>query len=283
MLNFLRDLLQPPPGVAVDFLQPAGAPALIAADSISWRVFANPVSLFIGGVAAVLLELAEPSVRSGVWDHSSFERDPLTRLKRTGFAAMVTVYAPREQAEKLIARVVQMHGHVKGQTPDGLAYTANDPRLLNWVQATASFGFCEAYHQYVKALTTAEKSQVLAEGKLPASLYGATDSPASWPQWQQLLEHTAPGLESSAILAEFLDIMERAPLLPALLRPLQKLLIAAAVEMTPAPMRSFAPLQERGLNRLQRCCVKILAQLAQWLPLPGLPAAQARQRMRSQR
>ena len=209
--------------MAVDFLQPAGAPALIAADSISWRIFANPVSLFIGGVAAVLLELAEPSVRSGVWDHSSFERDPLTRLKRTGFAAMVTVYAPREQAEKLIARVVQMHGHVKGLTPDGLAYTANDPRLLNWVQATASFGFCEAYHQYVQALTTAEKSQVLAEGKLPASLYGATDSPASWPQWQQLLEHTAPGLESSAILADFLDIMERAPLLPAPLRPLQKI------------------------------------------------------------
>ena len=282
LLKFIQNLLQPPPGMTIDFLHPAGAPALIAADSISWRVFANPVSLFIGGVAAVLLELAEPSVRSGVWDHSSFQRDPLTRLKRTGFAAMVTVYAPREQAEKLIARVVKMHGHVKGQTPDGLSYEANDTRLLNWVQATASFGFCEAYHQYVQPLTLAEKSQALAEGQLPASLYGATGAPSSWPAWEELLTQTAPSLESSDIIAEFLHIMERAPILPAPLRSLQKLLINAAVEMTPEPVRSFAPLQSRGLNGVQRASVKILGRLARWLPLPGLPVNQARQRMRSQ-
>ena len=44
----------------VDFLQPAGEPALIGPDSISWRIFKNPVALYIGGIAAVLLELAEP-------------------------------------------------------------------------------------------------------------------------------------------------------------------------------------------------------------------------------
>jgi uncharacterized protein (DUF2236 family) len=116
----------------------------LPADGVSWRVFANPISLFIGGVAAVLLELAEPSVRSGVWDHSSFRRDPGMRLRRTRVAAMMTVYGPRSAAEKLIANVVRMHGHVKGTTPDGIAYHANDPRLLDWVQATATFGFAEA-------------------------------------------------------------------------------------------------------------------------------------------
>jgi uncharacterized protein (DUF2236 family) len=34
-------------------------------------VFKNPVTLFIGGVGAVLLELAEPRVRDGVWGHST--------------------------------------------------------------------------------------------------------------------------------------------------------------------------------------------------------------------
>ena len=48
----------------VDFLQPAGEPALAGPDSISWRVFKNLVALYIGGIAAVLLELAEPRVRS---------------------------------------------------------------------------------------------------------------------------------------------------------------------------------------------------------------------------
>ena len=47
----------------VDFLQPAGEPALITPDSVSWRIFKNPVALYIGGIAAVPLELAESRVR----------------------------------------------------------------------------------------------------------------------------------------------------------------------------------------------------------------------------
>ena len=72
----------------VDFSAPRGEPALAAPDSVSWQVFKNPVALFIGGVAAVLLELAEPRVRHGVWDHSSFRERPMQRLQRTGLAAM---------------------------------------------------------------------------------------------------------------------------------------------------------------------------------------------------
>ena len=50
-------------GPRVDFEQPAGEPALVGPDSVSWQVFRNPVALFVGGIAAVLLELAEPRVR----------------------------------------------------------------------------------------------------------------------------------------------------------------------------------------------------------------------------
>lgn len=58
-------LMQPPDGPPVDFANPAGEAALLAADSLSWRTFKNPVTVFIGGVAAVILELAEPAVRAG--------------------------------------------------------------------------------------------------------------------------------------------------------------------------------------------------------------------------
>src|SRR5690606_31233037 len=151
-------------GLEFDYANPAGEPALMSPDSISWRIFKNPVTLFIGGVAAVLLELAEPSVRSGVWDHSSFQADPVTRPRRTGAAAMMTVYGPRNAAEAMIARVVRMHGKVTGTTPGGVPYYANDPRLLDWVQATASFGFIEAYSHYAQRLTHQEKSLAFAEG-----------------------------------------------------------------------------------------------------------------------
>jgi uncharacterized protein (DUF2236 family) len=56
---------------SVDFSQPAGEAALVSPNSVSWRVFKNPLSLFIGGVTAVIMELAEPRVRTGVWEHTS--------------------------------------------------------------------------------------------------------------------------------------------------------------------------------------------------------------------
>lgn len=283
MLKTIEQFMRPPPGLAVDFSAPAGAPALAPADGVSWKVFANPVSLFIGGVTAVLLELAEPSVRSGVWDHSSFQRDPAGRLHRTGFAAMVTVYGPREAAQKMIARVVQAHGRVQGVTPGGVPYQANDPRLLDWVQATAIFGFTQAYHCYVSALEPAQRSAAFAEGQASAQLYGAVNTPRDWAGWEALLSATAPGLEGSAILTDFLNIMENTAILPRPLRFLQRLLVRAAVEITPEPVRSLPQLRGRGLRGGERFFVRAMARMATWWPLPGLPPAQAARRMAASR
>jgi uncharacterized protein (DUF2236 family) len=104
---------------SIDFLRPAGEAALVSADSLSWRVFKNPLSLFVGGVTAVIMELAEPRVRAGVWEHTTFRSDPLRRLRRTGLAAMVTVYGARSVAEPMIARVRRMHDMVAGTTLSG--------------------------------------------------------------------------------------------------------------------------------------------------------------------
>lgn len=281
MLDTLRDLMQPPPGMAFDFSQPPGEPALAPAGGVSWQVFANPVALFVGGVTAVLLELAEPSVRTGVWDHSSFRRDPQTRLRRTGFAAMMTVYGPRSATEALIARVVRMHGRVEGRTPDGTAYHANDPRLLDWVQATATFGFTQAFHRYVRPLSPREKDAAFAEGQPAALLYGATGAPASWAAWETMLAAAAPGLEGSAILAEFLAIMGGAAILPAPLRPLQRLLVRAAVDITPEPVRALPQLRGRGLRFGEAALVRALGRSAGLLPLGDTPPAQAARRLAS--
>lgn len=279
MLATLQDLMRPPPGMAFDFSQPAGEPALTPPDGVSWRVFANPVSLFIGGVTAVLLELAEPSVRSGVWDHSSFQRDPLLRLRRTGFAAMMTVYGPQSATEQLIARVVRVHGHVAGTTPAGVAYHANDPRLLDWVQATATFGFTEAYHRYVRRLSPTEIDTAFAEAQPSARLYGATGAPDSWAKWETLLAHTAPGLEGSDILGDFLRIMADAAILPAPLRRVQRLLVRAAVEITPEPVRSMPQLRGQGLRFGEAALVRAMARGAALLPLGDTPPVQAARRL----
>jgi len=115
---------------STDFLRPAGEAALVPPDSVSWRVFKNPLSLFIGGVAAVIMELAEPRVRSGVWEHTTFRIDPARRLRRTGLAAMVTIYGARSTAEAMIARVRRMHVRIAGSTPAGNALEAGVLRQI---------------------------------------------------------------------------------------------------------------------------------------------------------
>lgn len=273
-------LLAPDEGPKVDFSAPPGAPALTSPDSVSWRVFKNPVSLFVGGITAVILELAEPRVRSGVWDHSSFKAEPLKRLKRTGLAAMVTVYGPRDVAEKMIAGVVRMHGHVTGQTPAGVAYQANDPALLDWVQATASFGFIEAYHAYARPLSQVERDAAFAEAAPGARLYGATGAPTSEAQWKRQLSLMLPNLEPSEIVFEFLEIMTSTPLLPGPLRLIQKPLVRAAVAITPVEVRARLGLGEAfDLNGVERRLVRLAGASADKVPIKGSPAVEATRRM----
>jgi uncharacterized protein (DUF2236 family) len=99
---------------SIDAEQPRAVTPAFAA-ILSWQGFKNPLALFIGGIAAVILELAEPRVRTGVWEHSSFRTDPMRRMQRTGLAAMVTVYGARSAAEAMIAGVVRRHASVQGK------------------------------------------------------------------------------------------------------------------------------------------------------------------------
>jgi uncharacterized protein (DUF2236 family) len=239
--NFTR----PGDGLGLDFARPEGEPALTAPDSVSWQVFKNPLVLFIGGIAAVILELAEPRVRTGVWNHTGFRHDPLPRLQRTGLAAMMTVYGPRSQAEAMIAGVVRLHGRISGRTPDGQPYRADDPELLVWVHATASFGFLEAYHAYARTLSDAQRNNYYAECAASSRLYGATGAPTSQSDLDALFEKMRDRLEPSPIVFEFLDIMQRVPIAPRPFAAMQGLLVKAAIDILPGWVRERLDLRER--------------------------------------
>jgi len=271
-------LLQP--AQAIDFSMPQGEPALVPPDSVSWRIFKNPVTLFIGGVTAVLLEFGEPRVRDGVWQHSSFRTDPLRRLQRTGLAAMITVYGPRSKAEAMIAGVVRRHDRIAGHTSEGQAYFANDPVLLDWVQATAGFGFTEADHAYARRLTAAERAALFTEALPIAGLYGATGAPGSQEQLDTLFEAMKAKLIGSPVILEFLGIMMQAPILPAPTRPLQRVLVKAAVDILPGWVRERLGLGSGWTpNPAERMLVRSLAKASDRLVLPSFPAVQACRRL----
>ncbi|MGX7876744.1 oxygenase MpaB family protein [Mesorhizobium sp. ORM6] len=275
-----RAVLQPGDLPHIDFSRPIGEAGLVSPDSVSWRVFKNPLSLFIGGVAAVIMELAEPRVRTGIWEHTSFRLDPIRRLHSTGLAAMVTVYGPRTMAEAMIARVRRIHDRVAGVTSSGEMYCANDPDLLNWVQGTAAYGFVRAYHTYVRQLSASERDRFYAEGVPAARLFGATGAPGSEAELEALFHATAGQLERSAIVLEFLAIMRSAPILPLPLRPAQHLLVAAAVDLMPYRVQALLGLTAHGLHRWEAEAVRQAGALADRLVMETNPAVQACRRMR---
>jgi uncharacterized protein (DUF2236 family) len=265
---------------ALDLTQPAGEPALTPAGSISWQVFKNPVALFAGGVAAVILELAEPRVRTGVWEHTTFRTDPIARMERTGLAAMVTVYGAQSVAEKMIAGVRGMHARVDGTTPSGQAYRANDPELLDWVHVTAAFGFLEAYAAFVRSVGDADRDRFYAEAVPAGRLYGAVGAPASLAEQRARFEAMRPRLERSDIVFEFLDVMKRAPIAPSPMGPLQWMLVRAGVEIVPGWVREILGLDDGyGLAWWERALVSVLGAAADRIPVPGSPASQACRRL----
>ena len=265
-----------------DFTVPAGEPAMVGPDSLSWRVFRNPVSLTVGGIAAVLLELGEPGVRSGVWDHSSFRRDPRERMRRTGLGAMITVYGARSRFASYAARVNAIHAQVRGVTSAGEPYRADDPVLLRWVQATAAFGFVEAYKAHVAPLSPAQEDTFYEEASLGAALYGVADAPRSRADMRALLTGMAPRLEPSPVLHEFLEIIRTAAVLPAGARWLQPVLARAAVSLVPLGLGERLGLSNQpGLGSSGRALLRLAARMRGAIEVPDAPWTQAERRLAS--
>lgn len=263
-----------------DYSQPPGAAALLHPGSVAWRIYKNQIALAIGGVAAVLMEFADPRIRSGVWDHSIYPVDPIGRSQRTGHAAMIGVYGPADAARKLIAGVGRMHAKVAGETPGGVAYKATDPELVDWVSATAGYGFLTAYHTFVSPVSEADQNRFFAEGEAVATLYGVQNKLTCRADFFAMMERLAPGFEPHAINREFLDIIQSGKAAPTVPRFLHRALARAAVSILPPLIRQRLELgREYDLSLRDRIAVRLVARLAERKHDPASPPAQASVRL----
>ncbi len=250
-------------GTAIDFAAPTGEPALLAPDSVQWRVYKNPIALGIGGIAAVLLEFAEPRIRSGVWDHSTYKTDPIGRSRRTGLVAMLGCYGPASAAKEVIGKVNRMHGKVKGETPVGERYRAMDPLLLDWVAATASYGFLMAYDRFVHPLSDADKDRFMRDGDAIGREFGARRTPPTLAAFMDMLAELEPSFEPHPIILEFLDIIQSGRAAPGVPRFLHRAIARASVSLLPDHIRHKLALGTRyDLTRLDRAALRIAGRLA---------------------
>jgi uncharacterized protein (DUF2236 family) len=267
-------------GWKVDFANPPGAAAFCGPDSVSWRVFKNPVALSVGGVAAVLLEFADARIRSGVWDHSTYKQDPIGRSQRTGMAAMVGVYGPKAAARRVIQGVTNMHARVAGRTPGGEAYKALDPELLDWVSATAGWGFLTAYDRFVAKLSEEDKRRFYAEGEPVARLYGVRAVLTSDADFEAMMQKLLPRFEPHPIVHEFLDIVQTGPNALGLPKSLRRAMAQASVSILPEAVRARLDLGGAyDLPAMSATLLRALGALAERIPIASAPPAQASLRL----
>lgn len=168
------------PAQGVEYDQPAGDHGLFGPQTATWKVHADFPGMLSGGLCALMLQALHPLALAGVWDHSNFRDDLVGRLRRTtGFVAG-TSYAPRAQADALVARVRAIHSRVRGATADGRPYSADDPDLLTWVHVSEAYGFFEGYRRYAHVrLPPNAADRYYDEVRRVAEALGAREVPAS--------------------------------------------------------------------------------------------------------
>ena len=154
------------------------ADALFATDSVAWRVNGDVVTMMIGGVSGLLLQMLHPAVLAGVWDHSDFRSDMHGRLRRTAKFIAVTTYDHAEYGIAAIDRVRGIHDRIGGVLPDGTPYRVSDPALLAWVHVTEAISFLNGWIRYAEPdMPLADQDRYFVEMAVVAERLGADPVP----------------------------------------------------------------------------------------------------------
>lgn len=150
-------------------------------DSVTWKVN-REVIVVAGWGRAILLQLAHPAVAAGVHQHSAFRGSLLAsfrRLHSTVGAMLSLTFGDSDQMIAAAARINAIHDRVRGSVDGcpGHAYSAHDPDLQRWVQATLLESIPLTYERFVGPLTVRERDQYCSEATIMEPLLGM---PAGW-------------------------------------------------------------------------------------------------------
>ena len=184
------------------------ADALFATDSVAWRVNGDIVTMMIGGVSGLLLQMLHPAVLAGVWDHSDFRSDMHGRLRRTAKFIAVTTYDHAERGTAAIDRVRGIHDRIGGVLPDETPYRVSDPVLLAWVHVTEAISFLNAWIRYAEpTMPLVDQDRYFAEMALVADRLGADPVPRDRAAAEALIQSMRPALHADARTREVAQLV----------------------------------------------------------------------------
>lgn len=198
-----------------------------------WRVH-DHASMFVGGIAALLLQSLHPQAMAGVAGHSGYRADPWGRLQRTADYLAATTFGTEPVASAAIDKVREIHARVRGKDDFGRPYRADDPVLLRWVGSAEAYAFLTAFQRCSGSpLTPAEADGYVAQTSIVAEKLGASDMPHDVAGLEATLEAYRPELTATPAARDAARFLLLEPPLPLAARPGYAMLTAGAVGLLP--------------------------------------------------
>ncbi|MVT02590.1 histidine kinase [Enterobacter sp. 10-1] len=234
----------------IDFEHPPGEPGLFGPRSAIWPVHGDFTSMLCGGISALLLQMLHPLALAGVWDHSNFREDIFGRLRRTSQFISATTFGTTADAERLIAKIKDIHLRVSGRDRDGTPYEASDPALLTWIHVAECSSFMASHLRYRRTVVSeARQEQYFAEAGEIARRLGARDIPVTPRQVAEYLQDMRPRLRCDERTQEVARVLFATRLPGKLSQPVGRLMMRAGVDLLPPWAQEMLSLR---MSRLQR-------------------------------
>ncbi|MCX5384804.1 oxygenase MpaB family protein [Streptomyces sp. NBC_00083] len=220
------------------------------------RTVHGDASMFIGGIAALLLQSLHPLAMAAVAGHSGYKGDPWGRLQRTSTFLAVTTFGTADHAQHAVDQVRAVHTRIRGTAPDGRRYRADDPHLLTWVYTAEAYCFLRAHQRFgARPLTPEQGDRYVAEAARVAQALGADTTPTGTAGLLRRLDDYRPELRATPAAREAARFLLLTPPLPWAARPAYGVLAANAVGLLPGWARRaltlpHVPVVEETLVRL---------------------------------
>ena len=209
-------------------------------DAMLRRVHRESV-VALSGPRALLMQAAHPVAFVGFFAHTGALDAPYERLARTA-AVMDTIgFGSRAAADRATRRVRAMHHRVRGVTPDGTPYAADDPELLLWILACLADSALVVYLKYVRSLSRDERDAYWRDYRVIGGLFGLDDAemPATIEGFDAYMEGMLRGGELRVVpeARELAVQIVLRPPVPLAARPLLELANQITVGLLPREIR----------------------------------------------
>ena len=195
----------------------------------------------LSGPRALLMQAAHPVAFAGFFAHTGALDEPYERLARTAAVLDTIGFGSRADADRATRRVRAMHRRVRGVTPEGIPYAADDPALLLWILACLVDSALVVYQKYVRSLSRDERDAYWRDYRVIGGLFGLRDAemPATIEGFDAYMDGMLRGGELRVVPAArelAVRIVLRPPVpLPA--RPLVELANQITVGLLPREIR----------------------------------------------